>query len=153
MTARIHPEHLSMQIALTPFSIQSSVTFHLALSEPHHLKISPHHLILAPSQASGVPKARHLPPSLQRPQGGSQGGGGGGGRGGGAGGLHGHHRLVEQVVQRDSEEPGELFGSQLIHGEGQLKPSSLKLVWLEQKQIAESIMSKFLLDGDGLKIM
>ena len=147
-----------MQIALTPFSIQSSVTFHLALSEPHHLKISPHHLILAPSQASGVPKARHLPPSLQRPQGGSQGGGGGGGRGGrgggaGAGGLHGHHRLVEQAVPRDSEEPGELFGSQLIHGEGQLKPSSLKLVWLEQKQIAGSIMSKFPLAGDGLKIM
>ena len=146
-----------MQIALTPFSIQSSVTFHLALSqrqsEPHPLKISPHHLILVPSQASGVPKSRHLPPPLQRPQGGPQGGGGGGGRGGGAGGLHGHHRLVEQVVQRDSEEPGELFGSQLIHGEGQLKPGSLKLVWLEQKQIAGSIMSKFLLDGDGLKIM
>ena len=141
-----------MQIALTPFSIQSSVTFHLALSEPHHLKISPHHLILVPSQASGVPKARHLPPPLQRPQGGPQGGGGGGG-GGGAGGLHGHHRLVEQVVQRDSEEPGELFGSQLIHGEGQLKPGSLKLVWLEQKQIAGSIMSKFPLAGDGLKIM
>ena len=142
-----------MQIALTPFSIQSSVTFHLALSEPHQLKISPHHLILVPSQASGVPKARHLPPPLQRPQGGSQGGGGGGGGGAGAGGLHGHHRLVEQVVQRDSEEPGELFGSQLIHGEGQLKPSSLKLVWLEQKQIAGSIMSKFLLAWDGLKIM
>ena len=145
-----------MQIALTPFSIQSSVTFHLALSqrqsEPHQLKISPHHLILVPSQASGVPKARHLPPPLQRPQGGPQGGGGGGG-GGGAGGLHGHHRLVEQVVQRDSEEPGELFGSQLIHGEGQLKPGSLKLVWLEQKQIAGSIMSKFPLAGDGLKIM
>ena len=113
-------------------------------------------MILVPSQASGVPKARYLPPSLQRPQGGSQGGGGGGGGGGagaGAGGLHGHHRLVEQVVQRDSEEPGELFGSQLIHGEGQLKPSSLKLVWLEHKQIAGSIMSKFLLAGDGLKIM
>ena len=147
-----------MQIALTPFSIQSSVTFHLALSQrqsqPHHLKISPHHLILVPSQASGVPKARYLPPSLQRPQGGSQGGGGGGrGGGAGAGGLHGHHRFVEQVVQRDSEEPGELFGSQLIHGKGQLKPSSLKLVWLEQKQIAGSIMSKFPLAGDGLKIM
>ena len=141
-----------MQIALTPFSIQSSVTFHLALSEPHHLKISPHHLILAPSQASGVPKARHLPPSLQRPQGGSQGGGGGGGRGGRAGGLHGHHRLVEQVVQRDSEEPGELFGSQLIHGEGQLKPGSLKMVWLEQKLDVGVVNSKFCLEGGGLGI-
>ena len=151
-----------MQITLTPFTIQSSVTFHLALSqrqsESHHVKISPHHLILVPSQASGVPKARHLPPSLQRPQGGSQGGGGGGGRGGrgggaGAGGLHGHHRLVEQVVQRDSEEPGELFGSQLIHGEGQLKPSSLKLVWLEQKLDGGVVNSKFCLEGVGLKIM
>ena len=144
-----------MQIALTPFTIQSSVTFHLALShrqsQPHHLKISPHHLILVPSQASGVPKARHLPPSLQRPQGGPQGGGGGGGRGG-AGGLHGHHRLVEQVVQRDSEEPGELFGSQLIHGEGQLKPSSLKLVWLEQKLDVGVVNSKFCLEGGGLGI-
>ena len=145
-----------MQIALTPFSIQSSVTFHLALSQSHHLKISPHHLILVPSQASGVPKARHLPPPLQRPQGGSQGGGGGGGgggRGGGAGGLHGYHRLVEQVVQRDSEEPGELFGSQLIHGEGQLKPSSLKLVWLEQKLDVGVVNSKICLEGGGLKIM
>ena len=146
-----------MQIALTPFSIQSSVTFHLALSQrqsqPHQLKISPHHLILVPSQASGVPKARHLPPSLQRPQGGSQGGGGGGGgAGGGAGGLHGHHRLFEQVVQRDSEEPGELFGSQLIHGEGQLKPGSLKMVWLEQKLDVGVVNSKFCLEGGGLGI-
>ena len=47
-----------MQIALTPFSIQSSVTFHLALSEPHHLKISPHHLILVPLAGKWCPQGQ-----------------------------------------------------------------------------------------------
>ena len=84
-------------------------------------------------QADCVSKARHVPTPLQRPQGGAQGGGGGGGGGGGeeggggAGGLDGHHRPLEQAVQGDSKEPGELFGRQLFHGEGErLKPSGLK---------------------------
>merc|ERR1712032_1553729 len=86
-------------------------------------------------QADRLPKARHVPPPLQRPQGGAQGRGGGGGGGGGeeggggAGGLDGHHRPLQQAVQGDSKEPGELFGRQLIHGERRLEPSSLKTVF------------------------
>ena len=103
-----------------------------AKSPPWSLTSSPLHSLF-PLQADCVSKARHVPTPLQRPQGGAQGGGGGGcgGRGeeggGGAGGLDGHHRPLEQAVQGDSKEPGELFGRQLFHGEGErLKPSSLK---------------------------